>query len=120
MNVGRLHGHSEPKNALHITTLAIMFIIASVFLYVGIALCLFVPSSRPYTVGQQILPFSFFTLAAVLDLLIARLMSRFTGRSYAMSLAKSSAVVLVGTILTSMAVMRENWLEIMKELAQQA
>gem|GEM_PF-5500639 len=55
-------------------------------------------------------------VAVAIDFCIAWLWRRLSGRSFRSTLLRTPAAIISGAILTSIAVMRGNWLEIMKEL----
>lgn len=100
----------------HTTKRAILFglgtVVASVSLFMGVSGFLFLPTSSP---GFS---FSLLFFGLGVSFLVAKLWSISSGLSFRLAAVQVSAAVFVGTVLTSIAVMRANWLEIMKELLQ--
>lgn len=93
-------------------SIAVGILIASVVLFMGFSGLLFVPGSH------RVFSITLLAIAAGLDLAMARVRSLSHHLSFGAALVQVSTAVLVGAVLTSFAVMRGNWLETMKELAQ--
>jgi hypothetical protein len=106
----------ELHKGLRAIFLCICFLIASVSLYMGIGMYLFLPGGIHYRFLDRIFPLFFMLLAVLLDFGIARVMHRQQQRSFWSTFASILAATVVGAILASVAIVREHWLELVKEL----
>lgn len=71
-------------------------------------------------VPDRIVPASFLIVVLAIDLCIAWILLPNSSRGFVTKLLWTSTVIIGGAILTSLAVMREHWLEMMKELFRQS
>jgi hypothetical protein len=94
------------------TVFGVCFLIASISLYVGVAAQLFVPK---LTHADRLVPPFAILLAFLLDMAVTLGLSRSGKRRLIWNLLLVSAAVILGAILTSVAVMRGSWWEMVKE-----
>lgn len=99
-----LESHKKLWTALAMTGL----LAASFSSFMGAAACFFLPDRR------LIVPFG--SLALILDLGIGWTIHKRTGRSFRVAILISSAAVVVGAALISVAIWRGNWLELVREI----
>ncbi len=92
--------------------LVVCYILASFAFYAALAGFLFLPGY-----GPSVWRFPIFSLliALSLDITIARTVSRTGKRGLFLEFVRSSAIMAAGSVLVSIAVMRENWWETVKE-----
>jgi predicted small integral membrane protein len=97
---------------------AVYFLVASGLLYVGIAMGTVLPGGYPESRLEKTVPVLFFILPALLlTCRIAWLLrqpasNQSRGRSFRLTLPLSLGVVLLGAILISLAIFRQDWIEI--------
>ena len=111
----RTHNYLELHRGLRAILLCICFLVASISLYMGIALYFFLPGGIHYRFFRWIFPLFFLLLAVVIDFGTAWLIQQQRQRSFLSTFAIIFAATVVGAILASMAVMRGNWVEFVKE-----
>jgi hypothetical protein len=109
----KAHGYLESHKGLRAILLCILFAIASVSLYMGVGMYLFLPGGVHRGFLEKVSPLFFLFLAVILDFGIARAMQR--QRSFLSIFALILAATVVGAIVTSVGAMRENWFEFVKE-----
>jgi hypothetical protein len=88
------------------------FVVASVALFAGVATLFWVPK---LTAWDRVFPAFPLVIALLLDFGLALGLSRSSRRSFTRSLVLVTLTVFAGAVVTSIAAMRENWWEIMKE-----
>ena len=120
--VGRemnLSDYLAQHNRLRVILLSVGFIVASLALYLGLAAgYIGVPGAFPNVFWDRILPALCLVAALAIDFCIAWLLLSRSNRGFGPRFLQASAVIIGGAVLTSFAVMREHWLEMMKELVR--
>jgi hypothetical protein len=92
-------------------------IVASFCLYIALAAGLIgVPGVPPSVFWDRTLPTLCVLAAISADIVLAWFWRRTSGKNFGLAFAYISLAIFVGAVLISVAVMRGNWLEIMKEL----
>jgi hypothetical protein len=92
-------------------------LLASSALYLGIAAGFIgVPGALPNVFWDRVFPALSLCSALVIDFSIALSWHRSAGRNLGSAFLYVSLAVFFGSVLVSLAVMREHWLEVMKEL----
>jgi hypothetical protein len=105
-----LRNYLESHGNLRVALVGVGFLGASFALYMGVALRFFVQRA------DGLLILSFVILALVLDFGIGWTLHLHTRGKLWAAVLLSSAAVFVGAVLTSMAVWRGHWLELVKEI----
>ena len=91
-------------------------LVASLAVYLGmVAGFIGVPGALPSMFWDRVFPALCLCGALAIDLSVAVSWHRSTGLSLRSAFLYVSLAVLAGSVLISLAVMRENWLEVMKE-----
>jgi hypothetical protein len=94
---------------LRLAVLGIGFIVASFALYLGVGLSFLVYRA------DGLLTLSCFMLAAALDLALGWALHLHTRKSIRTTIFLSSGGILAGTFITSIAIWRSHWLELVEE-----
>ena len=115
--MNQFNGYLAQHNRLRVILLSVGFVVASFALYVALALgYVGVPGALPDVLWDRIIPALFLVAVLAIDVFLAWTLFPSSSRGFATRLLQTSAVIIGGAILTSLAVMREHWLEMMKEL----
>jgi ABC-type transport system involved in multi-copper enzyme maturation permease subunit len=94
-------------------------LVASFALYLGIAAGVIgVPGAPSSVFWDRVFPALSLCSVLVIDFSIALSWRRSAGRNLGSAFLYVSLAVFVGSVLVSLAVMREHWLEVMKELVR--
>jgi hypothetical protein len=105
-----LRNYLESHRSLRFVLMSIGFLGASFSLYMGVALSFFVQHA------DSLLILSFVLLALALDIGIGWTLHLHTRGKLRATILLSSAGILAGAVLTSMAVWREHWPQLVKEI----
>jgi hypothetical protein len=110
--MGPIYAYLELHKGLRTLVLSLCLGIASVVLFLGIAIHFFVFKGDEH--GLVLLSLSL--LALVLDILITRILVLFLQRTYGQVFVAVSGAILVGATIVSVVVWRTHWFELVKEL----
>jgi cytochrome bd-type quinol oxidase subunit 2 len=115
-----IHNHFETHKALRTSVLCVLFCIASVTLFMVFTAWVFIglPGATPDRFRDVVFPSIILSIALVCELGITWILHKPDRRRFLATFAWVSAAVFLGMVLVSVAMIRENWLEIMKELFQ--
>jgi cytochrome bd-type quinol oxidase subunit 2 len=113
--MGRTHNYLELHRRLRAILFCICFLLASISLYMGIGSYFFLPGGTHRRFPHWLFPLFYVLLAVVIDFVTAWLIQQQRQRSFLSTFAIIFAATVVGAILVSMAVMRGNWVEFVKE-----
>jgi hypothetical protein len=113
--MGTAQSYLELHRGLKFALLCTCFAIASVSLFLGVGMYLFLPGGVHYGLFDRIFPFSFLLLAVIIDIGIARVMYPQRQRSFLSLFGVVLAATVVGAIIVSMVIVREHWVELVKE-----
>ena len=102
--------HPETHRNLRVFLVSIGFLVASLALYMGMATIFLIQRA------DRLLIVSCLTLALALDFGIGWSLHLHTRAKLWAGILFSSAGILVGAVLTSMAVWRGHWLELVREI----
>jgi hypothetical protein len=102
--------HLDSHKNLRLASLAVGLVVASFSLYVGTAMRFFVPNAGSLMITVFVL------VALILDFGVAWTFHRHTSQNFGMSILLSSIAILVGTVVVSVLIWRQHWLELVKEL----
>jgi hypothetical protein len=96
------------------------FVVASFLLYLGVAMWLLTPGGYHESLLEQAIPALFILFAGILICGIAWLLRRAESvepklRSRRLTLPLTLGIVLMGSVLISLAVFREHWLQVLWE-----
>lgn len=106
-------------NRLRVILLSVGFVVASFALYITLALgYIGVPGALPNVLWDRIIPALSMIAVLAIDVCIAWTLFPNSNRGLGTRLLQTSAVIIGGAILTSLAVMRGHWFEMMKELVR--
>ena len=115
--MGPILGYLELHKGLRGTLLFAGFLVASVALYVVVALWpVGIPGASPNFFWDSVLPLSCVLLALICDFAIARILHELMRRSFWSTLTLVSGAIVVGATLVSVAIWRGNWFELVKEI----
>lgn len=104
-------------NRLRIVLLSVGFVVASLALYLALAFgYIGIPGALPDVLWDRIIPAASLIAVLAIDSCIAWTLFPNSNRGFGAGLLQTSAAIIGGAVLTSIAVMREHWLEMMKEL----
>ncbi|MGB2672276.1 MAG: hypothetical protein WAO11_16315, partial [Candidatus Acidiferrum sp.] len=97
---------------------SVLFFIASVTLFMVFTSWVFIglPGATPDRFRDVVFPSIILSIALICDFGITWILHRPDRRRFWATFAWVSAAVFLGMVLVSVAMIRENWLEIMKEL----
>ena len=98
------------------TVLCIGLCVASVALFIGVALYFFPDGGVHYTLWDWLFPVLFLLAALALDFVVTWIRRSSSSQGFWKLFARTSAIIFAGAVLTSVAVMREHWFQIMNEL----
>jgi hypothetical protein len=115
----KLNDYLAQHNRLRVILLSVGFVVASFALYVALALgYIGIPGAGPDVLWDRIIPALSLIAVLTIDVCIAWMLFPNSNRGFGTRLLQTSAMIIAGAILTSLAVMREHWLEMMKELVR--
>jgi len=107
----------ESHKVIRFAVLTVLFLIASEALFGTVTVWILAGlPGRPGVFGDVVLPLAALLIALGCSLVIARIVHRPHQRRFISTLARVSAAVFIGMVLVSIATIRENWFEYMKEL----
>jgi hypothetical protein len=112
--MGPIHSYLELHKGLRTLLLCFCLGIASVVLFLGIAIHFFVFKGDEH--GLVLLSLCVLTL--ILDILITSILSASLRRTYGRVFIAVSGAILVGATLVSVVIWRTHWFELVKELFQ--
>jgi hypothetical protein len=116
MNLDHYLAH---HSRLRLLLLLVGFMVASLALYLAVAAGFIgVPGALPNVFWDRVFPALSLVTAVAIDFCIAWLLASRSNRSFGPRFLQASAVIISGAVLTSLAVMREHWLEMMRELVR--
>jgi hypothetical protein len=105
-----LRNYLESHRNVRIALVGMGFLVASLSLFMGLALNFLVQGA------DRVLVISFVVVALALDLAIGWTLRLHTRRRLWTSIFLSSVGILAGTVLASMAIWRTHWFELVKEI----
>jgi cytochrome bd-type quinol oxidase subunit 2 len=113
-----IHHYFEAHKALRTSVLCVLFFIASVTLFMVFTVWVFIglPGTAPDRFQDVVFPSIILSVALICDLGITWILHKPDQRRFRATFAWVSAAVFLGMVLVSVAMIRENWTEIMKEL----
>src|SRR6266852_2750391 len=112
--MGSVRDYLEVHKVLRATLLLLAFVVASFALYASFSLGYVGTNPVPNFLWDRVLPLVFLFLTVASGLGIVWILRRPGRSSYWSTLALVSAVITLGAILTSVAIWREHWLELVK------
>jgi len=114
----RIHSYFETHKAFRTSALCVLFSIASVTLFVVLTAWVFIglPGAAPDGFRDVVFPSIVLGIALTCDLGISWIIHKPDRRPFWATFVWVSVAVFLGMVLVSIAVIRENWLEVMKEM----
>ena len=114
----RIHSYFQTHNALRGSLLLVLFCVASVTLFMVFTAWVIIglPGPTPDRIRDVVFPSIVLSIALVCDFGISWILHKPDRRPFWVTFAWVSTAVFLGMVLVSLAVIRENWLEVMKEL----
>src|SRR5215467_9741548 len=107
----------ESHKVIRFAALTVLFLIASEALFGTVTVWILAGlPGRPGVFGDVVLPLATLSIALGCSLALARIVHRPHQRRFISTFATVLAAVFLGMVLVSVATIRENWLEYMKEL----
>jgi uncharacterized membrane protein len=110
--VAELGNYLESHKMQRVALLAAGFVVASVSLYMAVAAYLFIQYASVMIAVLLLFALSF-------DVGIAWLLQHLTRRSFWLTIVFTSCAVVGGAIVVSMGVLREHWVDTVKELLKE-
>ena len=115
--MGATHNYLGQHKRLRGAFLFLVFFVASIALYVVVALWLVgIPGASPNFFWDSVLPLSCVLLVSICDFIIARILHQMRPGAFWSTLTLVSVAIVVGATLVSVAIWRGNWFELVKEI----
>ena len=106
----------ELHKGLRVILLLACFVFASVALFMGAAYNFVVPGGRPYDISDFMMPFSAVLASFLLSLGMAKMVHQPARRGLWPTVVVIFGAVMLGAVVASIAVWRQHWFELVKEI----